>query len=249
MNSHRVLTIVIVLLAAGLIVSLTGNYLLFRQGEQYYHELNLTRLDPLGLGVYPIQTVENSEKLRVVFFGDSRAYQWPAPAGLERFEFINRGIGAQTSTQAVERFDEHVLSLQPDVVLIQMCINDLKTIPLFPELRSSIIATCKDNIERSVQEIKRQGGTVILTTVFPLGKLPVERTLFWSDAVDEAVREVNEFIASLEGEKVIIFDTGKVLAGETGLVRSEYSLDFLHLNQTGYEALNEALVNILKNLE
>lgn len=249
MNSQRALIIVIALLVTALAVSLSGNYLLFIQGEQYYHQLNLTRLDPLGIGAYPPQVYEDSEKLRVVFFGDSRAYQWPAPAGLERFEFINRGIGSQTSTQVVERFDDHVLPLQPDVVLLQMGINDLKTSPLFPELKSWIIATCKENIERTVREIQEQGGTVILTTIFPLGQLPVERRLLWSDDVDGAIGEVNEFIISLEGERVIIFDTGQVLAGENGLVRNEYSRDFLHLNERGYEALNEALANLLGEVE
>lgn len=249
MNSHRPLIIVIALLAIALAVSLTGNYLLFKQGEQYYHQLNLTRLDPLGLGAYPPQVSEKSEKLRVVFFGDSRAYQWPAPAGLERFEFINRGIGSQTSTQIVERFDDHVLPLQPDIVLLQMGINDLKTIPLFPELKSWIMATCKENIEWTVRETQEQGVAVILTTIFPLGQLPVERRLFWSDDVDGAISEVNEFIVSLEGDRVIIFDTGQVLAGENGLVRDEYSRDFLHLNERGYEALNGALVNMLEELE
>ena len=249
MKSNRIFIIVIVLLVIALAVSIVGNYLLFKQGEQYYNQLNLTRLDPLGLSVYPPQENENSEKPRVVFFGDSRVYQWPEPSGLEQFEFINRGIGAQTSTQAVERFDEHVLLLHPDIVLIQMCINDLKTIPLFPHLKSWIVTNCKNNIEWSVEETRNQGGTVILTTVFPLGKLPIERRLFWSDDVGEAIQEVNEYIYSLEGDGVIVFDTGQVLAGENGLVRDEYSRDFLHLNEVGYEALNEELVSILEEID
>jgi lysophospholipase L1-like esterase len=248
MKSSRILIIIIILLVIALAISTTANYLLFKQGEQYYNQLNLTRLDPLGLSVYPPQAYEESEKLRVVFFGDSRAYQWPEPLGFDRFEFVNRGIGAQTSTQAVERFDEHVLPLQPDVVLIQMCINDLKTLPLFPHLKSWIITNCKNNIEWSVEETRNQGGTVILTTIFPLGELPVERSLFWSDDVGKSIEEVNEYIHSLEGDGVIIFDTGQVLAGQNGLVRDEYSWDFLHLNEVGYDALNEELVSILEKL-
>jgi len=141
------------------------------------------------------------------------------------------------------------MPLHPDIVLIQMCINDLKTIPLFPHLKSWIITNCKNNIEWSVEETRNQGGIVILTTIFPLGKLPIERSLFWSDDVGEAIEEVNEYIYSLEGDGVIVFDTGKVLAGEDGLVREEYSWDFLHLNEVGYEALNGELVTILPELE
>jgi lysophospholipase L1-like esterase len=133
-------------------------------------------------------------------------------------------------------------------LLIQMCINDLITIPLFPHLKSWIISKCKDNIKWSVREARKQGTTVILTTIFPLGKVPLERRLFWSDDIGQAIGEVNEFIYSLEEEKVIVFDTGEVLADEKGLVREEYSWDLLHLNEVGYEALNRKLVDILKVL-
>lgn len=250
MKSNRILITTTVLLTLALAISIFLNFFLFNQGRQYYHELNLTRLDPVGLSVYPSQSDENtnSKKLRFVFFGDSRAYQWPEPPGLDQFEFINRGIGAQTSSQAVERFDEHIVPLQPDILLIQMGINDLKAIPLFPHLKSRIISTCQDNIKRSVQEARKQGATVILTTIFPPGKLPLERRLFWSEDVGEAIEGVNQFIYSLEAEKVIVFDTGKVLADGKGLVREEYSWDFLHVNEVGYEALNRKLGDILEEL-
>ncbi|MCC6324113.1 MAG: hypothetical protein DCC43_10285 [Candidatus Brocadia sp.] len=104
------------------------------------------------------------------FFGDSRAYQWPAPAGLDQFEFINRGIGAQTSAQAVQRFDKHVAPLHPDILLIQTCINDLQAIPSLVDLQSWIISNCKDNIRWIVQKARIQGAIVVLTTIFPQGE-------------------------------------------------------------------------------
>ncbi len=250
MKPNRIPVSLVVLLAFALIASIALNFFLFAQGRHYYYLLNLTQLDPLDLDVYPSQGVEsgNPEKLRVVFFGDSRVYQWPEPVGLDRFEFLNRGIGGQTSTQIVERFDEHVTPLHPDILLIQMCVNDLKTIPLFPDLKSEIILDCKNNIQWSVQEGRSQGATIILTTIFPLGRVPLERRLFWSDDVGEAIEEVNRFVYSLEAEDVIILDTGEVLANEKGLVRDIYSLDLLHLSEAGYAALNEKLAEILEGL-
>ena len=251
MKSNRILIIVIALLTITSTAFSISNFFLFKQGQKYYYQLHHTRLDPAGLTYYPPESSEASKsgKRRFVFFGDSRAYQWPDPAGIDQFEFVNRGIGAQTSVQMVERFDDHLLPLQPDVVLIQICINDLKTIPLFPQSTSEIIQNCKHNIEWSVQEIVAQGGTVILTTTFPLGKLPLERRLFWSEDVQAGLDEVNKFIDSLAGEKVIVFDAGEVLANEQGIVKVEYRWDFLHLNKRGYEALNQKLVKILAELE
>jgi lysophospholipase L1-like esterase len=250
MKTNRILVTTTISLTLALIISIVLNYLLFSKGQQYYHQLNLTRLDPLGLSVYPAQDYKSTspDKLRVVLFGDSRVYQWPQPTGLEGFEFINRGIGAQTSSQVVGRFDEHVIPLQPDILLIQMGINDLKTLPLFPYLKSWIVSKCKNNIKWTVQEARNQGATVILTTIFPLGKIPLERRLFWSEDVGYAIEEVNRFIYSLEAENVIIFDTEKVLADDRGLLKKEYSWDFLHLNEDGYDALNEKLIKILEEL-
>jgi len=253
MKTHRGLIIAVTILTITLIISLALNFALYLMGERYYLQLNATRLDPLGLSVYPQQydqqTAKKDNKPTVVFFGDSRAFQWSAPVEVEQFEFINRGIGAQTSTQVVERFENHIEPLSPDVLIVQVCINDLKTIPLFPHLKSSIVDTCKVNLERIVIEAQKQGSVVILTTVFPLGRLPIERSFFWSDDVGEAIKEVNSFIYSLPRENVIIFDSEAILAGEDGTVRQEYSQDFLHLNEAGYKALNSQLVSVLRNLD
>src|SRR5262245_33846548 len=95
------LTLIISLISIALLASLTLNFYLFNQARQYYLQLNQTRLDPLGLNNYPLeansQLFTNSDKISVVFFGDSRAASWPSPSSLSRFNFINRGIGAQTS--------------------------------------------------------------------------------------------------------------------------------------------------------
>lgn len=95
--------------------------------------MNQVRLDPYGLklpGFKDPPTADLTKPL-VVFFGDSRAQQWPAPAS-NRFRFLNRGIGGQTTEQVRGRFDEHVKPLKPRVVIIEAGVNDLKAIALFP---------------------------------------------------------------------------------------------------------------------
>jgi len=244
--------IVITLLSIALLISIAFNFILFKRGEQYYLQLNATRLDPLGLGFYPTGTDQHSNSTmqkKVVFFGDSRASNWTFPAGLDQFQFINRGIGAQTSVQVLERFDDHIVPLQPQVIIVQVGINDLKTIPIFPDQKASIIANCQANIEEIVSRSLDLDATVILTTIFPLGEVPLERKLFWSAEVAEAIGEINASIYSLEGDNVIVFDTAPILANEKGIVQPEYSRDLLHLTEAGYDALNEELMHILTTLE
>lgn len=245
--------VVIVLLLVVLLISVVLNAVFYHRGQQFYLQLNEVRLDPIGLSYYAPgidqEPAPASNQKRAVFFGDSRAADWTFPFGLEQFQFINRGIGNQTSAQALERFDRHVAPLHPDIVVIQVGVNDLKTIPLFPEQRAAIVAACEANIEQIVDRAHDLGATVILTTIFPLGEVPLDRRLFWSDDVAGAIEEVNVFLRSLEREQVVVFESGTVLADERGLVHKEYSRDLLHLDELGYQALNEELVRVLTSLE
>ena len=253
MNQKRTFLIVATILSVLLDISIVLNFILYRYANQYYLQLNRIRLDPLGLVFYepsdpPVNELDQ-HKTKVVFFGDSRAYHWSEPQGLSQFTFLNRGIGAQTSSQVAERFDKHITPLQPDILVVQVCINDLKTIPLYPHLKQQIIDTCKKNLEQIVAKARSQGAAVILTTIFPLGELPIEQRLFWSDEVGAAIFEVNKYIATLKNEDVLIYDTTAILADENNQVRAEYSLDFLHLNRNGYLALNEGLEKLLLKID
>lgn len=123
--------------------------------------------------------------------------------------------------------------------------NDLKTIPLFPEQKAAIIQNCQTNIGQIVKNSLDTGAKVIVTTIFPLGTLPIERRLFWSDDVAIAINDVNDYIKTLAGDRVIVFDSSQVLANSRGIVDPKYSRDFLHLNPEGYAALNKAIAGIL----
>lgn len=231
--------IILILLA----FSLGLNVYLYRKGIEYYLFLNETRLDPFGLNLKPNpkQSSSQSQLRKIAVFGDSRAGQWSKPTGLAQFSWFNLGMSGQTSTQVLGRFLPQVVPLQPDILLVQVCINDLKTIPLFPQSQAWIIANCKNNIQMIIQAARAKNMAVILTTIMPLGRIPWERQFIWSDDVSVAIAEVNDFIRQLHGNGVYIFDTVPILADETGLVKREFSRDFLHLNAVGYQALNESL--------
>ena len=188
-----------------------------------------------------------SDQARIVFFGDSRAAQWPAP-DIQGVDFINRGIGGQTSAQTVHRFDQHIRPLAPEIILIQVGVNDLKTIPLFPERKRQIVVSCQENIAEIVARSLELEALVIVSTIFPVGNVPLARQLFWSDEVAESVNEVNAYIHSLVQPNVVIFDAFSILADDQDLLKLEYERDELHLNNAGYEALNEALRELIAGL-
>lgn len=249
-NSQRLLSLGLILCLVVLIGSVALNFSLFFAARHYYILLNQTNLDPLGLQNFRAKSsqrdVSNTATANVVFFGDSRSEEWPFPSGLKGFSFANRGITGQTSSQVLERFDKHVLPLRPKIIVVQVGINDLKTIPLFPRQKARIVANCKDNIQEIVERSHSLGATVILTTIFPVGDVPLTRRPFWSSDVDRAILEVNSYIYSLQAPNVIILDSYALLA-ENG--KNKYQRDTLHTNAKGYAVLNHELAKMLQILK
>ena len=244
--------LIIICLSTFLLVSVSVDFIFFYIAKNFYLRLNATKLDPYGINYYPVDANQNqslnSTQINVVFFGDSRSRAWTPPTGFDNFNFVNRGIDNQTTVQVLGRFNQHISPLSPDIVIVQVGVNDLKNIPLFAQRKERIISECKSNIEKIVSKFRQLGAVVILTTIFPLAEVPLERKLFWSPDVALAIQEVNDFIYSLANEDVIIFDTTDILANEQGKIRREYRIDLLHINRKGYEALNEKLTAILTDL-
>ena len=235
-------------LLIGLLISLALNYVLYLRDLQDYAGQQAVRLNPYTLDYFDDEADKPYAHPLVVFYGDSRAAQWPAPIlpTTPTLNFADRGIGNQTTEQVLGRFDKHLRPLQPDIVVLQVGINDLKSIPVLPGQRDKIVAQCKANLRELVQRSRTLGARVILTTIIPPAAVPLERRLIWSADVSVAINEVNAFVRSLAGEGIVILDTGAALADERGITRSEFSQIFLHLNAQGYAALNEALVKLLK---
>jgi lysophospholipase L1-like esterase len=238
-------------LGLGLLVcSFFVNFLLYNRTSKYYLELNQTRLDPLGLNYYPVnsQVVAKPDRSRVVFFGDSRAASW-LPPKIDRYEFINRGISSQTSAQTIARFSAHVSPLKPNLVIVQVGVNDLKTIALFPERKQAIITNCQANIKQIIQASRKLGAVVMVTTILPTGEVPLERKPFWSDEIGLAIKQVNTYIKTLADDKTVVFDTYALLADRRGLMLPQYRLDELHFNQQGYTILNQELARQLAKID
>lgn len=239
------LTAILLMLGCSIVL----NFLIFDKAKKYYSELNQTRLDPLGISYYPVDLNKptNPNQTRLVFFGDSRAASWISP-NLGQHEFINRGISSQTTIQTLQRFPSHVSDLKPNIILIQVGVNDLKTVALFPEKRDSIVRDCQANIKRIVEESRKLGAIVIITTIFPVGKVPLQRQHVWSDDIGKAIKETNDYIATLANEKTIVFDTFSILADKQGAMLQQYSEDELHLNQQGYAVLNQQFVKLIDKI-
>lgn len=244
MKNLKLPFIALVLILAG---SLVLNLALGMYTKRFYLSTNRVALDPYGLKSFQTPTFQTTKNqtLKVAFFGDSRALAWPSPVDLKGVEFINLGIGGQTSAQVLGRFEGHVKKVRPDILVLQVCINDLKTIPLFPARKREIINNCTKNLMGIIRNSNEIGIHVIVSTVFPLGNVPLQRLPVWSSEVADSVLEVNEFIQGLSAKNVTVFDADKVLMDTSGKMKAEYRKGLMHPNETAYKTINKELEKLL----
>lgn len=248
MNIDYRLALVGLLLLVLLLVSAGLNYKLIKRNRHLTRQLAHTLLEPIDLDYFDSQLLpeEDMDVAKVLFFGDSRAASWPNPELDSSYVFINRGIDGHSSGQTAMRFDAHVASLQPDVVVVQVCVNDLWRIPVFPDEKDAIIQRCQENLKQIVQKSNALEATVILTTIFPVQDPPLLQRMYWSSDVYEAIDTINEVILSLAGDDVLVLDAYGLLVDENGRLQDQYADDYLHINEAGYQLLNESLVELLE---
>ncbi len=183
---------------------------------------------------------ETRPPLRVVFFGDSRADWWRLPA-LPGFQCLNAGVPGATAPYLARRFTAMVAPLRPDIVVVQMGVNDLVELTGGAPERERLIMGVRAAIASVVADARALGARVILTTIFPLARGP-----YAGRAVQEAIAAINQGLASLVAPQVQLLDSAAVLCGPDGYVRDAYADDEAHLSAAGYQALNAALAPLLR---
>ena len=233
------------LITIALAVSLVLNYFLYQKA---FLPLQLSKLDPVGLNYYEeASQPTDSDVKKLMLFGDSRALSWPSYQP-ENIAVMNRAIGNQTSTQILQRFDAHVSPHQPHTILVQMCVNDLKMIPLFPEREQPIVEDCQNNLSQLINKARAIEADLVLSTVFPLGDISIFRKAMGmrEAPIIRGIDKINAFIKAQQADDVIVFDSHALLLGEDNKIKPEYSRDWLHLNAAGYQHLNQQLAGFMK---
>ena len=235
----------IALLATLLTLSAFLNVVLYRLAFKFFRDGMAVRLDPTDSARAVAPPPLAPGQVRVVYVGDSRIDNWSAPPAPETCQVVNRGIGGQTTEQVFLRLDRDVLALEPRVVVLQAGVNDLRTLGLFPGHEEAIVARCASNLRAIVERLRARGVVVVVTTIFPVGRVELARRPVWSDATIDAIDRVNRGLLGLAGPGVIVVDCDKVLRNGRR-IEPTFAVDSLHLSESGYEALAATLRPILQ---
>jgi lysophospholipase L1-like esterase len=234
-----------------LVVSVSANFMLYRQTMIEYSELQRVHLDPTHARVYvPANQALWDKPLnakRVVMFGDSRIEMWhPVPA-IPGCQFVNRGVGGQTTAEIQQRVDRDVIALHPDLVVIEMGVNNLKTLGVFPEREDEIVKSCDEQTDLILKSLSDHHIPVVMLTIFPVGSVPWVRRSTWSDRIPVAVEAYNRRLLELKRLGLTVIDCDPALA-VGGRMNPRYAVDTLHVNEAGYGALNQLIEPTLGRL-
>ena len=200
---------------------------------------NTSRYDKANLEL-KLHTKANN---RVVFMGNSITEGWVQmrPEFFNDRDYINRGIGGQTTPQMLLRFREDVINLNPSVVIILAGTNDIAGNSGYISLESII-----DNI-KSMSEIANANGIkVIISSILPAIDYP------WKPGLDPASKiiTINKALKTFSEENNFIYLDyyAAMVDDKGGLKVPEYTTanDLVHPNKDGYlvmEKLAEIAIN------
>jgi lysophospholipase L1-like esterase len=168
---------------------------------------------------------------RVVFMGDSITELWKvAHPDFFGENYIDRGVGGQTTAQMLIRFRQDVIALKPAVVHILAGTNDFAG-----NGGPTTLEAVKNNIASMVDLASANDIRVVLGSVPPAGAFP------WRPTVLEPAQhivEMNEWLRRFAREKNLIYvDYHEPLADERDAMKQTFSNDGVHPNRDGYSVM------------
>ena len=175
----------------------------------------------------------------LICFGDSLTAGIGAPSGksypdyLRNYldiEVINKGVPGETASQARERFEIDVLSLDPDIVILELGANDY--------LRGVPSERTKEDLKYMVEKLSARGTIVFVAKFFPKKSIVSFIKSKDKKSYDEMYKEL-----SSEKNVFLIEDIWGEVWG-----RQKYMSDTVHPNEKGYEIMAEKYFEAVKVL-
>jgi len=183
--------------------------------------------------------IENKAPVKMVFMGNSITEGWKLfdPNFFNSTDYLNRGIGGQTTPQMLIRFKQDVLDLKPKGVVILAGTNDIagNTGPM--------------SIQEIYNQIESMAGLAALNKieVFLCSVLPVY-DYPWKPGLKPAPKIValNEMLKTLAGEKNYLYiDYFSEMSDDKNGLKASLGADGVHPNEKGYEIMKRVLLNTI----
>ena len=168
---------------------------------------------------------------RIVFMGNSITEGWmqDTTSFFYTKNYINRGIGGQTTPQMLVRFRADVIDIDADVVVILAGINDIAG-----NTGPSMLEMIFNNIKSMAEIATANNVKVILSSVLPAYDFP------WRPGLNpaEKVIKLNEMINAYANKNGFIYlDYYTSMVDDKRGLRKEYTDDGVHPTLAGYKVM------------
>lgn len=187
---------------------------------------------------------------QTVFVGDSITEMYPTAEMYADFaaesgqRIYNRGISGEVSGELLARFESNVAALRPRNLVMLIGTNDLS--------KSVAEETIVAQVEKALACLRKASPdcNIILEAVYPTNSEVVDKKLqliAGSNSSLGKIRSLNCALKALsERTGAVWLDLTEQLADGKGLLKSEYTVDGVHLNVHGYRVVTAAVKPLLR---
>ena len=200
--------------------------------------------DWANLGYYKKRNRElglpDENEKRIVFMGDSITEEWGNlyPEFFSGKNYINRGIGGQTTPQMLIRFKPDAIDLKPDVIVILAGTNDIAG-----NTGPSTVRMITDNIFSMAELAIAYDIIVVLASI-----LPVYQYSWADDVIDppSMIDSVNSKIKEyVENQGLVYLDYYSSMVDDRKGLKLDYTGDGVHPNEAGYKVMSAIADDII----
>lgn len=187
----------------------------------------------------PKPSISNTKK--IVLIGDSITESWKGYSPeffAENPYLINKGVSGETTPQILGRFNNDVISLSPEAVIILAGINDIAQNTGYISV-SEIFA----NIINMVEISHSNNIAPILCSVLPASKIAWRPDIKSADLVIELNEKLKGYC--IENNMVYV-DYFSSMVGEKKELRSDLTYDGVHPDKKGYLIMEKILLETIQ---
>jgi len=229
-----------------LVFSLLVNIILLIILIPYYIEKR-NKKNYFNFDIYKENNISDkgNEKNKIVFIGNSITENW---VNLNSYFFssnnyLNRGVGGQTSSQLLLRFQQDVVELDPAVVVINAGTNDIAQGDGFYDP----VYTLK-NIKSMVDIAQAHRIEVILTAVLPAEKYKISYFKTVRDVqplIDNFNKEIRLYA---EEEGIPFVDYNTAMRNNRGWLKDNLTFDGVHPDASGYKVMEKLIKSTIDSI-
>ena len=189
-----------------------------------------------------LKLVREGTKESIIFMVDSITEEWGRimPEFFSNKQYINRGIGGQTTPQMLIRFRQDVIDLNPEAVVILAGTNDIAG-----NTGPSSVKMIIDNLMSMAEIASKQNIQVFMSSILPVFRYP------WNKSIIEPfkkISEINNFMKDFSNrEKLVYIDYHSHMVDSRPGLKLELTTDEVHLNQAGYIVMSEIVKKVIRD--